>query len=688
MNCKTSVSDWQESISALADDKFFGIIRMYLGEIKTPYNKQRLIEQLAGFIKNEENSNNLVNLLDEFDIKVITAICHIYNPTKQNISDFFTGDYTMAELYTELSNLVQRLILFTKKDPYSQKEFYYVNPLLWEKIEPYIGIQKILVEPELAKPNTKDVFSINPNFITAFISYLNIYGCSCKSDGVIKKNTQGKLLDFFPGDLKRIQALMTAFINLNLVYENGTKYALDYERFELFANLPSDFEYAFICAASCSRFSREGLKKEAQLFLDCIYSIPKCGYTAKTIIKLAFLAGTFTFGSESHAASRFSQILQSARQESSSFFTEQAGTIIERMLDAAINLGMLELIGFDKNGEEIYVPSQIFTDNQNTLDAKVLNIDSAFTVSLLPGLELEKLLPLTKFLSIKRYGVVSEFEITRASASVAFDFGMTPESIIKLLEDTTAYEIPQNLLMCIQDWYNTYASAIIYHGYVLKVSESNIAFVENNPKISRHIKEKLSKGIYLLDIPVNVSAQGFIEESGLDFMGKVKSAGNEHERISFPVLRKGNSIHFEKPEVKEIKFNLAAAYITKLKEKLKGLKIDEIQLSTLKDKINQRVIINEEQLSLTHIRTEILEAEGTNYAGKVHLIESAINAEENMEIIIPQFSKDNEYFTLIGKPLGITKQTADSIVRVEILPDHNIENFVVSRITHLRRLRF
>ena len=59
-----------------------------------------------------------------------------------------------------------------------------------------------------------------------------------------------------------------------------------------------------------------------------------------------------------------------------------------------------------------------------------------------------------------------------------------------------------------------------------------------------------------------------------------------------------------------------------------------------------------------------------------------------MEIIIPQFSKDNEYFTLIGKPLGITKQTADSIVRVEILPDHNIENFVVSRITHLRRLRF
>ena len=98
--------------------------------------------------------------------------------------------------------------------------------------------------------------------------------------------------------------------------------------------------------------------------------------------------------------------------------------------------------------------------------------------------------------------------------------------------------------------------------------------------------------------------------------------------------------------------------------------------------------INEDQLSLSHIRSEILEASGTNYAGKVHLIEAAIKAEEEMEITIPQFNKENEYFTLVGKPLGLSKQTADSIVRVEIIPDHNIENFVVSRITHLRRLRF
>ena len=53
---KVSPQCWADSVSSLADSKFFDIMRLYLGEIETPYNKQRLIEQLAGFIKNPVNS--------------------------------------------------------------------------------------------------------------------------------------------------------------------------------------------------------------------------------------------------------------------------------------------------------------------------------------------------------------------------------------------------------------------------------------------------------------------------------------------------------------------------------------------------------------------------------------------------------------------------------------------------------
>lgn len=685
MNCKCTIQDWQESISYLEDDKFFNLIRMYLGEIKTPYNKQRLIEQLASYIKNEKNTNTLIDLLDEFDIKVLSAISFINNPTRQILADFFAGDYTMAELYAELSSLNQRLVVFTKKDSYSDKQYYYINPLLWDNIKDYIGIQNILQEPVLSSLSLEDVFSINPNFICALLSFINTNGIACKSDGIIKKNDQNKLESIFPGKFKAIQLLVNAFVNLNLIRDTEKKMEIDYKRLELFAALEPSFQYSFICAAACSRFSREGLKKEAQLFLDCIRSIPESGYTRNTLVKLAFLVST-KFSLEDSSKSRFSQILQAAHQENISFMSEQAGSIIERMLDSAIDLGLLHLKGKDSDNKEIYEPSLIFTEK--TEQQKIINMDSAFTVTLMPGGSLKQLIPFTRFLQIKSYGVVTEFEISRQSVSSGFDTGLTPNDILLLLKECSAYDLPQNFIVTVTDWYNTYSSAVIYHGYILKVSEANVSFVEKNPKITPHIKEKLAEGIYLLDIPVSEDIQGFVDQSGLVFMGKVKQAEINAERINFPVLREGCPVQFEKKELKKINYNNAAVYINKLKDKLTSLDVQEVQFKILSDKINQRVILNEEQLSLSHIRTEVLEAAGTDYSGKIHLIEAAIKCEEEMEIVLPQFNKEQEYFTMIGKPLGITKQVSDAIVRVEFLPEHNVDNLVVSKITHLRRLRF
>ena len=38
---------WRESLATMPDERFFEIIRIYLGEIHTPFKKDRLIEQLS-----------------------------------------------------------------------------------------------------------------------------------------------------------------------------------------------------------------------------------------------------------------------------------------------------------------------------------------------------------------------------------------------------------------------------------------------------------------------------------------------------------------------------------------------------------------------------------------------------------------------------------------------------------------
>ena len=77
-----------------------------------------------------------------------------------------------------------------------------------------------------------------------------------------------------------------------------------------------------------------------------------------------------------------------------------------------------------------------------------------------------------------------------------------------------------------------------------------------------------------------------------------------------------------------------------------------------------------------------------DFSGKIHLFEAGLKENDMMEITLPQFDNENEYFKVIGRTLGITKQTGDAVVRFQIYPTNEITNFVVSSITFLRRLRF
>lgn len=70
MKAENEIAQWQEAIAALSDKQFFDTMRLYLGEIKTPYNKQRLIEQLAAFIYKTEHIQKALTLMDAFDVKI------------------------------------------------------------------------------------------------------------------------------------------------------------------------------------------------------------------------------------------------------------------------------------------------------------------------------------------------------------------------------------------------------------------------------------------------------------------------------------------------------------------------------------------------------------------------------------------------------------------------------------------
>ena len=707
---ENEISKWQEAISSLPDKHFFNTMHLYLGEIKTPYNKQRLTQQLAAFIKREENLTNLLTLLDSFDITILTAISLIPNATQETIVEFFHTEYSVTEIYAEIINLIERLLIY-KEQSDNGKELIKINPLIRENLLPFLDTKLIFPDYTVSTFSQDDFFTISPNLLAAFITYIRIRGISCKADGTIKKNDINRLSEIFPGNEKLLQLLMNSFTNLSLVYEseNGKGYKLELGRIRKFAELSELQQYTLLCAAAVSRFSKDGLKKEAQLLIDCLSSIPESGFSRDSILRLAFLAGTYTEDGNAVARkSRFSLILEAARQEAGTE-PEQNAELLDRMIDCAVEFGLLRKIGKTEDGIDLYKSANDIIANNNQTSSltndsllycnstesqqtpKVLNIDSTFTVTLMPGLKLKELLPLTDFMIIKKNEVVTEFEITRQSVSEGFDNDLTPETIFERIEKYSYYPIPQNLKINITEWYNSYSSAKLYYGYILKVADNNISLIEKNPNIQKYIKEKLSEGIYLLNLPAGTDINEFINESALEFLGNVKTSLTKSEFTTFPLLRNGHKpaiLNTQNKTVKKTSISEADKILKSLNSCLANLEMDKHIKESLAHRISNRLILSENQLKTAAVRTEILEADGMDFAGKIHLIEAAIKDEDLMELQMPDANGKGLFFTVIGTPLSISRQPGEAVMRFQLEPTKDIQNLLVSRITHLRRLRF
>lgn len=693
-----SMNHWADAFEAMPEEQFFKLIRLYLGEVQTPYNRQRLISQLASFIKNAENTQSILSYLDKKDITFLTAIYLIPNVSQQILLDFFSG-IGISDFYATLSNLSERLIIYSTKDKYSDNVCYHINPILFEPLKPYLSIESIFPEHKIENHFVEDSFCLSQNFLAAFISYIRINKIGCKNDGTIKKNDFTKLEEIFLEQICYLQLLVNAFLNLSLLKDDGKSFILNNSRIEEFAKLSQFEQYSLLCVASCCHFSREGLRKYAQLLMNVLNSIPEEGFSAKEVLRLLVLASTQKENKSSFGTkSRFSQILEQTKikeqSENSNQESNVSANLFEVMIESAISFGLLTFSGTTENGTKIYKKNKLpelipITDNI----PKVLNIDSSFTVTLMPGLSLDSLLPLLSFISIKKSGIVTEFEITRQSISVGFDEGWNPNSIFSELEKFINYELPQNLKINVLEWYKSYSSARLFSGYVLKVTDSNIAIAENNPKIKKYIKEKLAEGIYLLDISIDSDIKTFIKDSGLDFLGKIQQAEPPLENLSFPKLFENPSVLISLEETlkssnkKILNVKESHQKITKLEELVKQKEISQQQKESLLYKISNRLILSENQLNSTSIRTEILEADGMDFAGKNHLIEVAIKEDDMMELTFPS-GNSSGFFTIVGKPLKIVKQVGESIVEFQCEPSKEIENFLISKITHLKRIHF
>ena len=683
------IIDWRESFAVLPDNHFFEIIRMYLGEIKTPFNKQKLIEELGAFIRKEENRKTLVSLLSEADLRLISAVKYISNATQEKLASFFAGTYSFAELYERILNLEERLILYRKSDRTGGKVFIAVNPHLEEDLAPYTKQSVLLENPEYAQIFYGTQQSLSPELIAAFISFIHKNQDLCKADGTFKKRTEAEIERLFPEKSALLYNLTKAFINLSLLREIPGGYEIDKNKMLAFARLDVRLQYAYLCVASQGRFSRNGLVRQARLLLDVARSIPHDGFSRNVILRLAYLISEdqddSPFSSNLGATSRFSAILNRARENESTIVETDSdlASILDRLLDCASIFGILSKKGTDVHGETIYGSGAIFDEKEEfDENPKCVSVDAGFTVTILPGLSLENLIPLMDFMELRQFDTAAVFEINRKSVMRGFDSGLSADRIFSLLKKYSPYEIPQNLEISVDDWSRSYSSATIYKGYVLQVSAENATMTENNPAIAPFISARLAHGIYLLSVENDEQAANVIARSGLDFIGKIKMPERSYESIGFPEIAVPEKTdRFDSDEkAKPTSDEERAAHFEKMRAELEKLNLPVEKKEGLLERIQHKIILSPVQLRADSVKYERIEAGGMDFSGKLHIIEGSISNNSMVEL---QFDDR----VIVGVPLSVSKTGSDANVLMEVMPERAEKLLSIGQAKFVKRIR-
>ena len=695
---------WRESFLFLEENHFFEIMKMYLGEIKTPYNKQKLIANLEGFLHKKENLVAIKSFLSDDELEIISAVVFIPDVTEEKLSSFFKNTFKYSFLYEKLLNLEERLILFkTKNENSSQGDSFVIkfNPLLEDTLFDLININRLLPQIEFTKTE-KPAARITPELISCFISYILENPNIAKQDGTLKKHSLQNIPVLFGDEKEKIEILYKAFLNLGILKETGHGAEVDWSKFSDFLNLSFAEQTVYITISSCSHLSRESLRLHSQIFVDTVKNLSDRVFTLDLFLRTGFLVSAASFDSSSESSfktSRFAKIIQEGRlrlsEHNSDAVTVSTSGALERMFEAAVSLGIIYISGTTKDGskdsETVYSVSDFLAAPEQCSEnlSGMLRIDSSLVVSLMPGFALRDIVPLSKFMSLKKYDKVSEFLISRQSIMRGFDIGLSAKEILQILTERTLYEIPETLKVQIEEWNSSYSSASFYKGFVLKVDGKAALAAQHNSVLSPHIHTVIAPGIFLLDVNDDAEAVSLIKKSGLDFIGKIKSVKEENQTAGFFNLKLNGKKNFgcsgfETPS--EIIPKKDSAEIEKeLFLKLEQMELDESQKENLELRIEHKVIVNPAQLNSSILRLEKSNANAMDYAGKIYVFEQALANEEKIEL---RFAKDGKKeLSVFGKPVGIRKQSDDVFVQLLLVPENVVKEFSLGKAQFIKRIK-
>jgi len=674
------VDFWKSALITMPDNSFFELARSVFGKIKTPFTKQQLVNDLEQFLLREDIQKAIAAYIDENDAKIISAVSIFTEPVPEELSRFFSGEFSFAQLQDMIVNLEERFILYRFTE--EKKSRLALNPVLEQILLPIASDSSTLFPTEtpakLPAENPAKLYShINDRILAGLFSFVSQWEWFFNSQGLIRKRVIEAGKSCFPGhDLHK---LICSLQILDLFYVDGEKIIPNRKHFDDFGLLSVRQRSEYIAAALLvyekiktqeeilPPLYRSKIRETVNFFHSFIDSLdPEHFYSERTLNRLIEVLSN-------KAAKQIQQNWSLVR------------TAAEIEIDCELMIEALERTGLLTTVSNKLKKLSDLENKTKKSGGPFIAIDSSFSILVYPEIEYADLISLAEFMEIKEAGAVVRFELNKESAIRSFDNRTSVEKIIELLSKLSGGRVDDTLAWNLNDWEKRHGEVSLNKGVVLCLCEERRFLTQTMP-LAGLIVETIVPGVYLLPENAMDTAADALRSAGIDIIARrnVKSKNTTSASGYFAAPASFSEIEKIVSDKKTPQKTGSASVLTSnFQAILEKMTLGETERQELSARINRRLVLCEAQLRDAVVRFEKLEARHMDYAGKQNIAKQAITQQSPVEIVWPAGSEES----IFGIPRSLEKEEKDLILTLVPAGKEELMRIPLAKISLLRRIK-
>jgi len=661
-----NIENWKTYIFSLPEQVFFEIMRNYLGDVKTPFNKHDLVDKLTVLLSRDETAEKVLSLIDRSDAEIITAISILGSPTVKELFSIFKNNKSYYDFYLNLLNLEERMLVFSEE---IEGESRISVSALYRSI-----FEKRIIDPELLIPSCENIIDrssppeiiwLNDSVIISVFSFLLRQGAILKIDGSFRKKVIEELKDIFPDKLTentdaKIELMRMIIKRLKLAVNKGDFFQPDIEKWMELGKLSvKDRIDLFLGASVSDNYTKYGSLISAVADTLLAWNRGFSFESLKRIVEIISLKNRMEVPEDIELIIEAMTALCILREESGIYYPEN---IIIYKDNSDENVNFILQPNFD-----------IITNSSITFDAGIL-------------------LSLTA--DVKRYSDVISLSLTRESFIRALEAGITGEEVTAFFEKYTGHGIPQNIRFSLKSWEKEFRSIELFSGIVLTADVKKRKIIDNSGHFKENLVRKLGDGVYLVK-PENLGKlKKALFISGIEHIpvvegGQINSGSVESLSVNSFVRDSG----MLKPCVPAGRFEFSGSSfvdcpeinINEFNDHIESTGFTAEQKKIIKERIERKIILFPSQITKGSARFEKNEAKGLDYSGKIRLAEQALENRGYLLEIVER--KGDEQVTSLVKPESIDKSGKDVCLEGIILPDEEKVSIRIGKASIVKKIK-